>query len=154
MVSIYTLPLPPPPYPLPPVSPSLISRMVSVDVKHHVYLLTSPFTYLHVHLYLLFLLLVQISLLPLLLPTCMSIINFHFSAYVDIPFLNKQVLVLISLTSLLLLPTCICQSLPVVPPSWTNFTTSPSPTYLHVHHQLSFLSILYKQVLVLISLTE
>ena len=37
---IYTLPLPPPPYPLPPFSPSLISLMVSVDVKHHVYLLT------------------------------------------------------------------------------------------------------------------
>ena len=32
---------PPPPYPLPPFSPSLISRTVSVDVKHHVYLLTS-----------------------------------------------------------------------------------------------------------------
>ena len=32
---------PPPPYPLPsPFSPSLISRTVSVDVKHHVYLLT------------------------------------------------------------------------------------------------------------------
>ena len=28
---------PPPPYPLPPFSPSLISLMVSVDVKHHVY---------------------------------------------------------------------------------------------------------------------
>ena len=37
--------------------------------------------------------------------------------------------------------------------SCTHFTTFPSPTYLHVHHQLSFLSILYKQVLVLISLT-
>ena len=35
----YNLPLPPPPYPLPPFSPSLISLMVSVDVKHHVYLL-------------------------------------------------------------------------------------------------------------------
>ena len=32
---------PPPPYPLPPFSPSLISLMVSVDVKHHVYLLNS-----------------------------------------------------------------------------------------------------------------
>ena len=31
---------PPPPYRLPPFSPSLISLMVSVDVKHHVYLLT------------------------------------------------------------------------------------------------------------------
>ena len=30
----------PPPYPLPPFSPSLISLMVSVDVKHPVYLLT------------------------------------------------------------------------------------------------------------------
>ena len=30
---------PPLPYPLPPFSPSLISLMVSVDVKHHVYLL-------------------------------------------------------------------------------------------------------------------
>ena len=29
-----------PPSPLPPLSPSLISLMVSVDVKHHVYLLT------------------------------------------------------------------------------------------------------------------
>ena len=40
-IGIYTLPLPPPPYPLPfpPFSPSLISLMVSVDVKHHVYLL-------------------------------------------------------------------------------------------------------------------
>ena len=39
---IYThnLPLPPPPYPLAPFSPSLISLMVSVDVRHHVYLLT------------------------------------------------------------------------------------------------------------------
>ena len=39
----YNLPLPPPPYPFPPpppFSPSLISLMVSVDVKHHVYLLT------------------------------------------------------------------------------------------------------------------
>ena len=32
---------PPPPPPTPPFSPSLISRMVSVDVKHHVYLLTN-----------------------------------------------------------------------------------------------------------------
>ena len=31
-------PLPPLPYPLPPFSPSLISLMVSVDVKQHVYL--------------------------------------------------------------------------------------------------------------------
>ena len=31
---------PPPPYPLPPFSPSLISLMDSVDVKHHAYLLT------------------------------------------------------------------------------------------------------------------
>ena len=36
---VYNLPLPPPPYPLSPFSPSLISLMVSVDVKHHVYLL-------------------------------------------------------------------------------------------------------------------
>ena len=28
-----------PPYPLPPFFPSLINRTVSVDVKHHVYLL-------------------------------------------------------------------------------------------------------------------
>ena len=40
-------PLPPPSYPIHPFSPSLISLMVSVDVKHHVYLLydtrsTSP----------------------------------------------------------------------------------------------------------------
>ena len=33
----YNLPLPPPPYPLPPFSPSLINLMVSVDVKHYVY---------------------------------------------------------------------------------------------------------------------
>ena len=33
---MYNLPLPPPPYHLPPYSPSLISLMVSVDVKHHV----------------------------------------------------------------------------------------------------------------------
>ena len=39
---IHNLPLPPPPYPLPPISPSLISLMVSVDVKHHVYLI-NPF---------------------------------------------------------------------------------------------------------------
>ena len=32
--------LPPPPYPIPRFSPSLISLVVSVDVKHHVYLLT------------------------------------------------------------------------------------------------------------------
>ena len=30
----------PPPHPHPPFSPSLISLMVSVDVKHHVYSLT------------------------------------------------------------------------------------------------------------------
>ena len=35
---IISLPLPPPLYPIPPFSPSLISLMVSVDVKHHVYL--------------------------------------------------------------------------------------------------------------------
>ena len=46
-IGIYTLPLPTPPYPpSPPVSPSVISLMVSVDVKHHVYLLTDyPMTY-------------------------------------------------------------------------------------------------------------
>ena len=38
-IGIYALRLPPPPYPLPSFSPSLISLMVSVDVKHHVYLL-------------------------------------------------------------------------------------------------------------------
>ena len=38
---VYNLPLPPPPYPPPPFSPSLISLMACVDVKHHVYLLTS-----------------------------------------------------------------------------------------------------------------
>ena len=32
---VYDLPLFPPPYPLPPFSPPLISLMVSVDVKHH-----------------------------------------------------------------------------------------------------------------------
>ena len=32
-------PSPPPPYLLPPISPSLRSLVVSVDVKHHVYLL-------------------------------------------------------------------------------------------------------------------
>ena len=37
---VYNLPLPPPPYLLPPFSQSLISLMVSVDVKYHVYLLT------------------------------------------------------------------------------------------------------------------
>ena len=36
---VYKLPLRPPPYPLPPSSPSLISLTVSVDVKHYVYLL-------------------------------------------------------------------------------------------------------------------
>ena len=39
-IGIYSSPLPTSPYPLPPFSPSLISLMVSVDVKHHVYLLT------------------------------------------------------------------------------------------------------------------
>ena len=34
-------PLPPPPPPPPPFSPSLISLMLSVDVKHHVYILTA-----------------------------------------------------------------------------------------------------------------
>ena len=38
---VYNLPLIPPPYPIPPPPPpSLISLMVSVDVKHHIYLLT------------------------------------------------------------------------------------------------------------------
>ena len=36
-IGVYNLPLPPPPYPLPPFSPSLISPMVSVDAKHHDY---------------------------------------------------------------------------------------------------------------------
>ena len=35
------LPLPRPPYPLPSFSPSLMSLVVSLDVKHHVYLLTT-----------------------------------------------------------------------------------------------------------------
>ena len=35
----YNLPLPRPPFPLPLFSPSLISLMVYVDIKHHVYLL-------------------------------------------------------------------------------------------------------------------
>ena len=42
-IGIYSLSFPtsiPPPPPLPPFSPSLLSLMVSVDVKHHVYLLT------------------------------------------------------------------------------------------------------------------
>ena len=39
MMILYVLPLPPP-TPPPLFSPSLISFMVSVDVKHHVYLLT------------------------------------------------------------------------------------------------------------------
>ena len=34
-LQVYNLPLPPPPF-----SPSVISLMVSVDVKHHVYILT------------------------------------------------------------------------------------------------------------------
>ena len=38
-IIIYNLPLALPPYPLLPFSQSLISLMVSVDVKHHVYLL-------------------------------------------------------------------------------------------------------------------
>ena len=40
------LPPPPPPYPLPPFSSSLISLVVSVDVKHHVYLLYGSTTVL------------------------------------------------------------------------------------------------------------
>ena len=36
----YIISPPPPPYPLPPFSPSLISLMVSVDIKSHVYVLT------------------------------------------------------------------------------------------------------------------
>ena len=40
---IIYLPPPPPPYPLPPFSASLISLMVSVDVKHRVYLLYNAF---------------------------------------------------------------------------------------------------------------
>ena len=36
MISIYNLPLSPPPYSFFPFFPSLISLMVSVDVKHHV----------------------------------------------------------------------------------------------------------------------
>ena len=40
---VYNLLLPPPPYPLPHFSPFLISLMVSVDVNHHVYLLTPPY---------------------------------------------------------------------------------------------------------------
>ena len=41
-IGIYNLPLHPPPYAHPhPFTPSLISIMVSVDVKHHVYLVTS-----------------------------------------------------------------------------------------------------------------
>ena len=43
LVSYKALPLPPYPLP-PPFSPSLISLAVSVDVKHHVYLLTYCFT--------------------------------------------------------------------------------------------------------------
>ena len=39
-MGINSLPLPPPPETLHPFSPSLISLMVSVNVKHHVYLLT------------------------------------------------------------------------------------------------------------------
>ena len=39
-IGIYS-PSSPPPYPLPPFSLSLISLMVSVDVKHHVYLIVS-----------------------------------------------------------------------------------------------------------------
>ena len=41
---IYNLPPPPPPYPLP---PALISLVVSVDVNHHVYLLTLLHSGLH-----------------------------------------------------------------------------------------------------------
>ena len=36
-MDLYIGPPPPPPYLLPPFSPSLISLMVSADVKHHVY---------------------------------------------------------------------------------------------------------------------
>ena len=44
-VSLNNIPLPSPLTLVPPpFSPSLISLMVSVDVKHHVYLLTSPST--------------------------------------------------------------------------------------------------------------
>ena len=39
VVTVYNLPIPSPPYPLPHFSSSLISVMVSVDVKHPVYLL-------------------------------------------------------------------------------------------------------------------
>ena len=35
----------PPPYRLPPFSPSLINPMVSVDIKHHVYLLTCRYLF-------------------------------------------------------------------------------------------------------------
>ena len=38
---VTVLPLPPPPYPLPPFSTSPISCTVSVDVKHHICLLTT-----------------------------------------------------------------------------------------------------------------
>ena len=38
-VILVVTPSPPTSIPLPPFSPSLISRTVSVDVKHHVYLL-------------------------------------------------------------------------------------------------------------------
>ena len=40
----YNLPLPAPPYPLPNFSPSLISLVVSVDIKHHVCLTESAWT--------------------------------------------------------------------------------------------------------------
>ena len=40
VIGINSLPLPPPLYALHPFSPSLISLMATVDVKHHVYLLT------------------------------------------------------------------------------------------------------------------
>ena len=43
MIGIYST-SPPPPYPLPPFSPCLISLMVSVDVKHSVDLLSNRLT--------------------------------------------------------------------------------------------------------------
>ena len=42
VILVVTVSLPPTSIPLPSFSPSLISLMVSVDVKHHVYLLTVP----------------------------------------------------------------------------------------------------------------
>ena len=43
-IGTYNLPVAPPPYPFSPFSPSLISLMVSVEVKHHVYLLNTRMT--------------------------------------------------------------------------------------------------------------